>query len=225
MTRASGRRGSFTWLAVLMALFVAVLAFVVYSGVQVATRPRAVATAARPAAAPELPATSVGAVVASPPPDSAAAAVLPAEDPGLPLPAEDPGAGLAIQSPDAAFRDLRVALERRDAAAAARYVLAAKRAEMRSVDEALGELTPLDVQDVRVTKTTQRGDKAVLFARALSPEITSADGTPADIDVVVQLQREAGQWKVFQQMWLVNTPPEEFQQKAMAWLRGAAEAR
>ena len=47
--------------------------------------------------------------------------------------------------------------------------------------------------------------------------------SPADIDVVVQLLREDGQWRVFRQLWLVNTPPAEHQQEAMRWLGGSAE--
>jgi hypothetical protein len=129
------------------------------------------------------------------------------------------------QTPDAAFRDLRAALERQDARAAARYLLAAKRARMRNVDEALGELAPLQAQQVRITKVTQRGGKAVLFARTESAEITSADGEPAAIDVVVQLLQEDGQWKVFRQLWLVNTPPEEEQEKAIAWLAPSASPK
>jgi hypothetical protein len=202
--------GSRAWLAALLAALAASLAFLVYAGYRTLAQPVAAVTPATMRPLPGPHASPAGAAVA--PPDASSGR----------YPPEDPHAGVT-QTPEAAFRDLRTALERKDAAAAARYLLAAKRAEMQSVEEALSELTPLEAQGVRITKTTQRGDKAALFARAESPDITSADGTPAGIDVVVQMVREGGQWKVFRQLWLVNTPPAEFQRKAIAWLGAAQE--
>jgi len=205
----TARHASPAWLAVALIALAASLAFVAYTGYRALAQPEATMTTAST--------TTLLDPHAPPPGARATPAVTHGSSPAR-LPAEDPRAGVA-QTPEEAFRDLRSALERRDAVAAARYLLAGKRAQMSNVEQALGELTALDAQDVRVTKTTQRGDKAAIFARAKSPDITSADGTPAAIDVVVQLLREDGQWKVFRQLWLVNTPPAEFQQEAMAWLR------
>jgi hypothetical protein len=221
----SARPTSLAGLAALVALLAGSVGFVAYSGYRMLTTPETTAapgpakTAARPAVSetalrvPEPAATVSG-----------GSRLLP-EDPGAGrLPPEDPH-GAVAHAPDAAFRDLRAALERRDGPAAAKYLLSAKRARMSNVEEALSELAPLDAEQVRITKVTQRGGKAVLYARTESPEITSADGQPAAIEVIVQLLQEDGQWKVFRQLWLVNTPPEEDQEKAIAWLGPSASPK
>jgi hypothetical protein len=221
----SARPSSLAWLAALLALLAGSVGFVAYSGYRMLTTPETTAaigpakTAARPAV------SETAARVPEPAATASGGGRLPPEDPGaLRLPAEDPHEAVA-QTPDAAFRDLRAALERQDAPAAAKYLLAAKRARMRSIQEALSELTPLEAEQVRITKVTQRGGKAVLYAQTESPDITSADGQPAAIDVVVQLLQEDGQWKVFRQLWLVNTPPEDDQREALAWLSASAPAK
>lgn len=208
----SSRTASRAWLAALLVLLAASLGFVAYTGYRSLTQPDTVVTtvSTETPSRPQVP--PAGTPVAPP-----ATVVTSAGR----LPAEDPLAGV-VQKPEAAFRDLRAALDRKDAAAAARYLLAAKRAEMSSVEQALGELSPVDAHGVRVTKTTQRGDKAALFARAESTDFTSADGAPAGIDVVVQMLREGGQWKIFRQLWLVNTPPAGYQQEALTWVGSSA---
>jgi hypothetical protein len=220
----SARPASLAWLAALLALLAGSVGFVTYSGYRMLTTPETTAATGPAKTAARLAVTETASRVPEPAATVSGGGGLPPEDPGAGrLPPEDPQ-GAVAQTPDAAFRDLRAALERQDAPAAAKYLLAAKRARLRSMEEALSELAPLAVEQVRITRTTQRGDKAVLYAQTESPDITSADGKPAAIDMVVQLLREGGQWKVFRQLWLVNTPPEEEQRQALAWLGSAVPA-
>lgn len=124
------------------------------------------------------------------------------------------------RSPDEAYRDLWAALERRDGAEASKYVPAVKLQAMKSGDDVVSSFLVLSpVKDLRVVRSTTTGDKAVLFVKASSQDITDDKGRPAPIDVVVRMALENGYWKVLSQMWLVSTPPAAEQHKALTWLK------
>jgi hypothetical protein len=126
------------------------------------------------------------------------------------------------RSADEAYQDLWRALEQRDATEAARYVPAARLRTLKSGDDVISSLLVLSpVKDMRVARATTSGDKAVLFVKASSQDVTDAKGRPAPIDVVVRMAREDGHWKVHFQRWLVATPPATEQREALAWLKGA----
>jgi hypothetical protein len=126
----------------------------------------------------------------------------------------------AQRSAGEAYRDLWVGIARGDAEVAAKYVPAAKLREMKTGAEAIDSFLGLSpIEDVRVAKATTEGDKAVLFVKASSPSITDERGRRAPIDVVVRMAREEGHWTVESQIWLVSTPPEEEQARALAWLK------
>lgn len=125
------------------------------------------------------------------------------------------------RSPEEAYRELWAALERRDGVEAANYVPAARLQTLKSPDEVVASLLVLSpVKDLRIVRSTTTGDKAVLFAKASSQDITDAKGRPAPIDVIVRMARETGHWKVYAQRWLVATPPATEQREALAWLKG-----
>lgn len=214
----TSRVAPLAWLGALLVLFAASLTLAAYFGYRMLTQPGTTTTATSLEAEPRPPTSAPRFTRVTPrrsaPPVSSVARV--------PPPVYSPSD--AHLTAEAAFRDMRAALDRADAGAAAKYVLAAKLAQMASVEQALSELTPLAAQKVRITKSTQRGNKAALFVRAESRDVTSADGKPAAIDVVVQMLREDGHWKVFRQLWLVNTPPADYQREAIAWLGAAAPA-
>lgn len=125
------------------------------------------------------------------------------------------------RSPDEAYRDLWAALEQRDGAEASKYVPAVKLQAMKSGDDVVSSFLVLSpVKDLRVVRSTTTGDKAVLFVKASSQDITDDRGRPAPIDVIVRMAREDGHWKVHAQRWLVATPPATEQREALAWLKG-----
>jgi hypothetical protein len=125
------------------------------------------------------------------------------------------------RSPEEAFRDLWAALERRDAAEAALYVPTASLQAFKTGDEVIDSFLVLSpVKDMRIARSTTTGDKAVLFARASSEDVTDEKGRPAPIDIIVRMVREDGHWKVLAQRWLVSTPPATEQRDALAWLKG-----
>jgi len=126
------------------------------------------------------------------------------------------------RSADEAYQDLWRALEQRDAVDAATYVPEAKLRSLKTGDEVINSFLVLSpVKDMHVARATTTGDKAVLFVRASSRDVTDAKGRPAPIDVIVRMTREDGHWKVHSQRWLVATPPATEQREALAWLKGA----
>jgi hypothetical protein len=125
----------------------------------------------------------------------------------------------AQRTPQSAYDDMREALQQGDGRRAAKYLPNQKLASLGSEREVLSELDALTVDSARVVQAHKRGEKAVLFVKAVSAQMTSADGSPADIDAILRLAREDGHWKLARQLWLVNSAVEQEQQEALGWLK------
>lgn len=159
------------------------------------------------------------------PPSAAAEPALVTPEPeravagGLPEPSytkED-----ARRSAEEAGRDFLAAVQQGDAKRLVKYALRAKRATYQSEDDALRDLRALSFDEARVVRSRTMDDKAVLIAAARVDQITDDKGQPSPIDVVLQLQREGGHWKLFRQQWLIATPLAESEQEALQWLESA----
>ncbi len=124
----------------------------------------------------------------------------------------------AQRTPESAYDDMRAALQQEDGRRAAKYLPTEKLASLGSEGEVLSELDALTVDSARVVQAHKRADKAVLFVKAVSAQMTSADGSPADIDAILRFAREDGHWKLARQLWLVNSAVEQEQQEALGWL-------
>lgn len=99
----------------------------------------------------------------------------------------------------------------------AKYLPKEKLASLGGEREVLSELDALSIDSARVVQTHTRGAKAAPFVKAVSAQMTSADGSPADIDAILRLAREDGHWKLARQRWLVNSAVEQEQQEALGW--------
>lgn len=119
---------------------------------------------------------------------------------------------------EAAYAEMREALSQADARRAACFVPKEKLRTLQEPEAVLGVLDSLSVDSTEVVRATLREQKAVLFVRATSQDITSADGTILPIDAVVRMALEDGHWTVVSQLWLVASPVEQDQQEALAWL-------
>jgi len=129
------------------------------------------------------------------------------------------GSADAKRTPESAYEDMRQALQQEDGRRAAKYLPKGKLAKLSSEREVLSELDALSVDSVRIVRTEKRGEKAVLFVKAVSAQMTSADGSPAEIVAILRFAREDRHWKLARQMWLVNSAVEPDQQEALAWLK------
>ena len=217
---------SLAWLAALGLAMAGTLAVAGYAGFHFI---RGLSTQAREALRPYPPPTTAPRRPETPAP-ARATPVAPPTRATPPAAARPAAAGLGAppftaedgrRSADDAYRDLWVALGRRDGAAASKYVPAAKLTTLKSESEVVSHFLGLPVSQVKLAKSTTSGDKAVLFAKTSSSAFTDDKGRPAPVDVVVRMARENGYWKVQSQMWLVSTPPEQEQREAMAWLKAA----
>ena len=171
----------------------------------------------------DRPAAEPPPALASPPPEPRSrpiAEALPAA-PALGPPEFD--AADARRTPEGALEDLLAALDRGDARTASKYLLDAKRRSLRT-DQVLAELSAVSARDVEIVKVAAAGDRAVLFATAVSESFTDAQNRPLGMDAVIRLLREHGHWKLHTQRWLVNTPPGPEQEAALVWLEARAAA-
>jgi hypothetical protein len=170
---------------------------------------------------PPVPATALAAEVRA----ALASQEAPAEEP--PRPSLAPALQIkpsfspadAQRTPESAYEDMRQALQQEDGRRAAKYLPKEKLASLGSEREVLSELDALTVDSARVVQAHKRGEKAVLFVKAVSAQMTSADGSPADIDAILRFAREDGHWKLARQLWLVNSAVEQEQQEALGWLK------
>jgi hypothetical protein len=176
-----------------------------------------------------------------PVPDATAAAPASLVATPLPLPS-GPRAPAAVRptlsdrdaglSPEQAFLELRRALDAGDGARAAAFVLAQKLPEYGDAAALLADLEAISVTDVRVREARRKGERAVLLVDARAPGFTDAAGRPVAAPAVVRLVREDRRWKLFSQLWLINSDTTEAQREALGWLDeelggqgSAAEAR
>ncbi|MGE0452055.1 MAG: ankyrin repeat domain-containing protein [Vicinamibacteria bacterium] len=155
----------------------------------------------------------------------AAPAVLP--EPSLPV-GNRPASAVPIDpkfserdarlSPEQAFLELWAALDSEDAATAAKFVLHRKLSAYDDAQAMLADLQAISVSDLRVEQAKRKGERAVLFVRASSSGFTDADGRALAAPAVVRMVREDQHWKLFSQMWLINSDLTEPQREALAWL-------
>lgn len=141
----------------------------------------------------------------------------------------DRDAGL---SPEQAFLELWAALDSGDAATAAKFVLAQKLSDYDDADAVLADLQAISASDLRVEQAKRKGDRAVLFVGARSSAFTDAEGRTLAAPAVIRMVREDRHWKLFSQLWLINSDLAEPRREALAWLEEdlagqgkAAEAR
>lgn len=121
-------------------------------------------------------------------------------------------------SPEQAFLELWAALESGDAPTAAKFVLTQKLPDYDDAAAMLSELQAISVSNVRVEQAKRKGERAVLFVRAGSSGFTDAEGRPLGAPAVVRMLREDQHWKLFSQLWLINSDTSEPQRQALAWL-------
>jgi len=121
-------------------------------------------------------------------------------------------------SPEQAFLELWAALDSGDAPTAAKFVLSQKLPDYDDAGALLSDLQAISVSNVRVEQAKRKGDRAVLFVRARSSGFTDAQGRPLPAPAVVRMLREDGHWKLFSQLWLINSDTSEPQRQALAWL-------
>jgi len=212
------RAGAGLWLIVLACAFVASVATLFVVGSRYVMKsldtPKQASAVGPMTPPPTLPATLPPAAPTDPPdvapePERAVGAGVPEP----PYTAED-----GRRTAEDAGRDFLAAVQQGDGKRLVKYALRAKRADYESEDDALRDLRAMSFDEARVVKSRARDDKAVLIVAARVKEFTDDKGNPSPVDVVLQLQREDGHWKLFRQQWLVATPLAEYEQEAMSWL-------
>jgi hypothetical protein len=171
----------------------------------------------------DRPAAEPPPALASPPPEPRSRPIAEALPPAPALGPPVFDAADARRTPEGALEDLLAALDRGDARTASKYLLDAKRRSLRT-DQVLAELSAVSARDVEIVKVATAGDRAVLFATAVSESFTDAQNRPLGMDAVIRLLREDGHWKLHTQRWLVNTPPGPEQEAALVWLEARPAA-
>ncbi len=121
-------------------------------------------------------------------------------------------------SPEQAFLELRAALDSEDSATAAKFVLHQKLSGYDGTQAMLADLQAISVSNLSVEQTKRKGERAVLFVRARSSAFTDAEGEPLAAPAVVRMLREDQHWKLFSQVWLINSDTTEASRAAQAWL-------